>query len=163
MRVHALHRSARRGSYVGQVDVAVGCYLVFHFAVDIHVVEVVVANIGDFGAVGREGGEAEFAVFGDFDEGVVLDVVDVVVADAAVAVDGLEATAEEYLLLVVGELIAFDRGQRTSFLVHRGASEVANQAFAFAGFVGVFFDSVAGEDAVMLAVLHGADALYAAG
>ena len=102
-------------------------------------------------------------MFGDFDEGAVLDVVDVVVADAAVAVDGLEATAEEYLLLVVGELIAFDRGQRTCFLVHRGASEVANQAFAFASFVGVFFDSVAGEDAVMLAVLHGADALYAAG
>ena len=124
---------------------------------EVHPVEVVVAHKGHLGAVGAKGGEALLAVVADFSKGFALNIVDVVVRDAAVAVEGFKAATEENLLLVGAELVAFHRGQGLGLLLHVGAVEEAHVLHFLAGGVVVFGDARAAHGAVVLAVSHRTD------
>lgn len=78
------------------------------------------------------------------------------------AVYGFEFGTEEYFLLILGELVGLDGGEGFGFFVH-GVAEGAHHRFFFTGFVAVFLDARTGEDAIVFAVIHGADAGDAAG
>ena len=120
---------------------------------EIHPVEVVVAHKRHLRAVGAEGGQALLAVLAYLGESLCLDVIDIIIAHAAVAVQGFEARAEQYLLLVGAELVALESHARTL--------EQAHVALLLAAGIAVFGNARAAHGAVVLAVGHRADAVDA--
>ena len=120
---------------------------------EVHPVEVVVAHKRHLRAVGAEGGQALLAVLAYLGESLCLDVIDIIIAHAAVAVQGFEARAEQYLLLVGAELVAFESHARTL--------EQAHVALLLAAGIAVFGNARAAHGAVVLAVGHRADAVDA--
>ena len=138
------------------VDFAIEGDLGFFERGERHGVEVVVADEGNHLAIGREGGETLFAALSEALEGAVGYVIKIVGGDAGVAIDGLELGREEDFLLVLRELVALDGRQGLDGVAH-GIAEGAYDIDFLAGFVAIFLDAGAGEDAVVLAVLHGAD------
>ena len=130
---------------------------------EVHPVEVVVAHKGHLRAVGTQGGQALLTVVAYLGEGLLLDVIDVVVAHAAVAVERLEARAEQNLLLVGTHLVALERGEGLDFLLLVGTAEEADVLHLLTGQVAILGDANAGHREVVLAVGHRTDAADAAG
>ena len=120
---------------------------------EVHPVEVIVAHKSHLRAVGAEGRQALFPVVAQLREGLFLDVVQVVVAHPAVAVDGLEPAAEQYLLLVLAELIPFES--------HSGTVKQTHIRHLLAGLVAILRYACPRHGAVVLAVLHRPYPVYA--
>ena len=136
------------------VHLAVGGNLVLLKGAEVHPVEVVVAHKGHLGAVGAEGSEALLAVLRQLGERTLLDVVQPVVAHAAVAVEWLEATAQQYPLLVLAHLVPLHRRQGLGLLLHGGTAEEAHVLHLLAGDIAVFGYAGARHAEVVLAVGH---------
>ena len=144
------------------VHTSVGSNLMLGLRIQVHIEQVIVAHISHLRPVGRKRGQALLAFVRNLVERAGCNVIDIIVRNTAVAVDGLEPAAEQDFLLVGREFIAFNRRQRLGLQALGLAAKSAHRALALTGLIRELLDSGACKHTIVLAVLHRTDALDAA-